>query len=207
MHLVQLENGKMQKREIAPGIVIYSNLIENSSSLVKDIEEAISSSHGNLQWSASYINVAGETKQDKNIRDTYSISVPYENNGAEGIKGYFNDSLRETFFDAFNDVERDYQKMFDINFTKHDAYQILKYGVGQKFTNHMDDSEHNHRRISSIYYINQDYEGGEIVFPRFGITYKPAEGDAIFFPSTYVYNHSVKPVISGTRYAVVSWIK
>lgn len=207
MRHVQLENGRMQKREIAPGIVIYSNLIENSESLAKDIEEAIDSSHGNLKWSPSYINVAGETKQDKDIRDTYSISVPYEGNGAEGIRGYFNDSLRETFFDAFDEVERDYRRTFGINFTKHDAYQILKYGVGQKFTNHIDDSEQNHRRISSIFYINDNYEGGEIVFPRFGITYKPAAGEAIYFPSTYVYNHSVKPVISGTRYAVVSWIK
>jgi len=197
----------MEKREIAPGIVIYSNVIDDSSSLVENIEEAVSASHGNIEWLVSYINVGGEAKQDLTIRDTYSISVPYEDKGIDGIRGYFNTSLREIFFESFNKIERDYQKEFKINFTKHDAYQILKYGVGQKFTNHIDDSEQNHRRISSIYYINDNYEGGEIVFPRFGITYKPAANEAIFFPSTYVYNHSVKPVISGTRYAVVSWIK
>ena len=61
--------------------------------------------------------------------------------------------------------------------------------------------------MSWVYYINDDYTGGEIVFPRFGITYKPAKDELLIFPSTYVYNHSVLPVIEGTRYAVVSWLR
>lgn len=197
----------MEKEEIAPGIFVYSNLIEDSNALIENIEDAISSSNGAIAWSASYVNVGGEAKKDLDIRDTYSISVPYEENTIQGFRGYFNETLQKIFFNAFNEVERDYQNHFRINFTKHDSYQILKYGVGQKFVNHIDDSEQNHRRISSIYYINDDYEGGELLFPRFGITYKPKANQAIFFPSTYVYNHSVNPVISGTRYAVVSWIK
>jgi predicted 2-oxoglutarate/Fe(II)-dependent dioxygenase YbiX len=96
---------------------------------------------------------------------------------------------------------------FGIYFSNHDDYQILKYGKGQKFTNHIDDHPSYHRRVSSIYYINDDYEGGEINFPRFNISYKPKANEMIIFPSTYVYNHSVSEVLSGTRYAVVSWIK
>jgi len=89
----------------------------------------------------------------------------------------------------------------------HDTYGILKYGKGQQFTNHIDDHPSYHRRVSTVYYLNENYTGGEINFPRFGITFKPKANQMIVFPSTYVYNHSVSPVIEGERYAVVSWMK
>jgi len=79
--------------------------------------------------------------------------------------------------------------------------------VGQKFVNHIDDHTDYHRRMSTIYYINDNYEGGEIEFPRFNVKYKPVANDFIIFPSNYMYNHSVSPVISGERYAVVSWAR
>jgi predicted 2-oxoglutarate/Fe(II)-dependent dioxygenase YbiX len=55
------------------------------------------------------------------------------------------------------------------------------------------------------FYLNDEYEGGEIEFSRFGLNVKPKANQAIFFPSNYVYNHTVHPVTSGTRYAVVGW--
>lgn len=96
---------------------------------------------------------------------------------------------------------------FGVAFSDHDSYQILKYSKGQKFTNHIDDHPQYLRRISSIYYINDDYIGGEINFSRFNISYKPKANELLVFPSTYVYNHSVSEVTDGTRYSVVSWLK
>ena len=55
--------------------------------------------------------------------------------------------------------------------------------------------------------MNDNYTGGEINFPRFGITFKPKANQMIVFPSNYVYNHSVSPVIEGSRYAVVGWLR
>jgi predicted 2-oxoglutarate/Fe(II)-dependent dioxygenase YbiX len=61
--------------------------------------------------------------------------------------------------------------------------------------------------MSTVYYFNDDYTGGEVIFPRFDIKYKPVANELLVFPSTYVYNHSVVPVVEGTRYAVVSWLR
>jgi predicted 2-oxoglutarate/Fe(II)-dependent dioxygenase YbiX len=61
--------------------------------------------------------------------------------------------------------------------------------------------------MSTVYYLNDNYTGGEINFPRFNVTFKPKANQMIIFPSTYVYNHSVSPVIEGQRYAVVSWLR
>ena len=59
---------------------------------------------------------------------------------------------------------------------------------------------------STIIYLNDDYEGGEIYFPNLNFTYKPKKGDAIIFPcNTENYDHGVKEVTSGNRYTIAMW--
>ena len=202
-----MENGNdMKKQELAPGIIVYSDALNGYETFIKDVEDAVQS--GVVSWGEAYINVGSERKKDTSVRDTQSFSVPHESQEEpNNLLGYFNKSVRDLFFSSFDQIEKDYSSSFGINFSDHDNYQILKYGVGQKFTNHIDDSLRHHRRISTVYYANDDYEGGEILFPRFNIRYKPKANEMLFFPSAYVYNHSVSEVLSGTRYAVVSWIK
>jgi Rps23 Pro-64 3,4-dihydroxylase Tpa1-like proline 4-hydroxylase len=195
----------MNKKELAPGIVVYSDVVSGHETLIGDIEDTVAM--GTISWGESYINVGKERKKDTSVRDTQSFSVPYQESQQEGSVAHFNTSVRELFFNSFDPIEKNYASSFGIGFSDHDNYQILKYGVGQKFTNHIDDSLKHHRRISTVYYLNDNYTGGEILFPRFEISYKPKANEMLFFPSTYVYNHSVLPVVSGTRYAVVSWIK
>jgi predicted 2-oxoglutarate/Fe(II)-dependent dioxygenase YbiX len=52
-------------------------------------------------------------------------------------------------------------------------------------------------------YLNDDYEGGELWFPRFNLTIKPKAGDVVVFPSTYIYEHASQDMVSGTKYSVV----
>jgi hypothetical protein len=199
----------MNKKEIVPGIVVYSNAISYDGSLVFDIEEGISSAQ--IEWQLAGVKTGDEeAKKDKDLRDTYVVPVPYSDKKTTDIIGFkdeFFSSLSNLFLENLGPLEHDYKLSYGLSTTWHDQYSILKYGVGQKFVNHIDDHKDYHRRMSTIYYANDDYEGGEIVFPRFGITYKPAANDFVVFPSTYVYNHSVLPVTKGTRYAVVSWLR
>lgn len=53
--------------------------------------------------------------------------------------------------------------------------------------------------------LNNEYEGGELVF--FGDTqYELKAGDIMVFPSLFLYPHKVQEVTSGTRYSCVSWV-
>jgi hypothetical protein len=195
----------IKKKELAPGIFVYSDVIDGHETLVSDLEEGLASSR--IGWSESYITIEGESKKDTEIRDTLSVIVPYEKSDTSTLYGYLNESVRTLLFKFFHPIEIDYKHFFHVHLDSHEPYQILKYGVGQKFTNHVDDGPGHNRKVSITYYLNDDYEGGEIVFPRFGISYKPRANEMLVFPSTFVYNHSVNPVISGTRYAVVTWLK
>lgn len=54
--------------------------------------------------------------------------------------------------------------------------------------------------IASLFYINDDYEGGELYFPNQGIQFKPKRGAAYFFPGDKEYIHGVTEVKSSLRY-------
>jgi predicted 2-oxoglutarate/Fe(II)-dependent dioxygenase YbiX len=53
--------------------------------------------------------------------------------------------------------------------------------------------------------LNDDFEGGEFVFFNKELKYKLEKGDAIMFPSNFMYPHEVMPVTQGTRYSIITW--
>ena len=53
---------------------------------------------------------------------------------------------------------------------------------------------------TALVYINDDYQGGELVFPQHNLKIKPKSGTLVMFPSTCMYPHEVAEVASGVRY-------
>ncbi len=197
----------MEKLSLAPGIFVYSNVIPNHDVLINDIEESLSGP--NLSWVESSIKSENGIEVDKKYRDTLTFVVPYRDHiltDFPSVKDAVWGSLSNIFLSNFKPIEDDYKIEHQATTEFHEDYSILKYGVGQQFVNHIDDHRDFPRKISYAYYFNENYEGGEISFPRFNLTYKPKANEMLVFPSNYVYNHSVSPVTDGTRYAVVSWL-
>ena len=59
--------------------------------------------------------------------------------------------------------------------------------------------------VSSITILNDDYEGGELIFPQHDVSIKLGAGDVIMWPSMD-YQHGVNVVTGGqTRYSLVSF--
>lgn len=201
--------GTMNKKEIAPGIVIYSDVIPESETIHLDIEEGMKAA--GMSWGQAIVREGNKEHINTMSRSTSTIGIPYKGEvvdiNTNNTQEAFLANINNLFFVNFDVREKDYAAMHSVDMNWHDTYGILKYGVGQQFTNHVDDHPDYHRRISTVYYMNDDYEGGEINFPRFGVTHKPKANEMLVFPSTFVYNHSVSPVTAGTRYAVVSWLR
>jgi predicted 2-oxoglutarate/Fe(II)-dependent dioxygenase YbiX len=63
-----------------------------------------------------------------------------------------------------------------------------------------------HRDVSAIYYLNEEFDGGEIVFERQQLTVKPRRGLLLAFPSDAEHVHEVFPVRSGVRYTMPIWL-
>ena len=89
----------------------------------------------------------------------------------------------------------------------HEPYGLLRYRGGEEYKAHYDSTTSMGRIISVIVYLNDDYEGGELEFPNFGIKIKPQAGMMVVFPSNFAYAHIAHPVTSGTKYALVTWLQ
>jgi predicted 2-oxoglutarate/Fe(II)-dependent dioxygenase YbiX len=67
------------------------------------------------------------------------------------------------------------------------------------------------RVLSCLAYLNDDYEGGELIFNTvrdvegYPIRLKPKVGELIIFPSDIRFMHEVLPVTKGRRYSMVGW--
>jgi hypothetical protein len=57
--------------------------------------------------------------------------------------------------------------------------------------------------LTSITYLNDDYEGGETFFEN-GVVVKPKKGKTAFFDGNKYY-HGVKPITKGERYVLAIW--
>jgi len=82
-------------------------------------------------------------------------------------------------------------------------YTVQKYYPGSYMGPHVDSTDKTENKfptLSMVIYFNDDYEGGNIVFPNQGIDVKPKAGSVVVFPSYEPYIHDPKAVVSGTKY-------
>jgi len=119
---------------------------------------------------------------------------------------------KKIIFECCQKALKNYQKIFPSlhQEMKLESINLLKYVKGNFYKRHIDAYHKVNRHISFIINLNRDYEGGELMF-YYPNNHKPYskvylnKGDLIMFPSNFMYPHSVEPVISGTRYSIVSW--
>jgi hypothetical protein len=212
----------MEKKELAPGIIVYSNVIPDHDNFLKYFEDGVNGDLVNLNWinqttdndDREYIkkvNVVEESNDIVKSRFYHSCPIGYkksmlliqDDNSSEEL---FKNFIGNIFYKSFGPAEKDYQEHYGIEIVWHDIYNILRYGEGHFFNNHDDDHPLYNRKISTVYYVNDNYSGGEIIFPKFNVKYKPQKNDFLMFPSSHIYNHSVNMVTDGTRYSVVSFL-
>lgn len=60
--------------------------------------------------------------------------------------------------------------------------------------------------ITVLMYLSSDFEGGELVFPDYGLKIKPKAGDMLMFPSGHQYSHYVTPVTEGVRWYLSTFL-
>jgi len=63
------------------------------------------------------------------------------------------------------------------------------------------------RDISTVLFLNDDFEGGDFIFPEYRVRIRPEPGLLVAFPSTHHYLHGVEPVKSGERFTSVCWMR
>lgn len=114
--------------------------------------------------------------------------------------------LDSEFFVSAAEALKKYKEKFpDANVDIDTGYDLLRYKEGQFYVQHTDSFKLQQRAISCSFSLNDDYDGGEFAFFDREIIIKTKKGDAILFPSNFMYPHEVMPVASGTRYSIITW--
>ena len=84
---------------------------------------------------------------------------------------------------------------------------LIKFPRGLVLHPHVDTESVESNHIASIYYINDDYIGGEINFPDHNIKISPKPNSLVFFPGNENYLHEVLTILSGSRYSTSMWFQ
>jgi hypothetical protein len=79
-------------------------------------------------------------------------------------------------------------------------YLLTKWSIGDVMNPHVDTDSQKHQHIVCMYYINDEYDGGELVFPDYNLKIKPKSNSLIMFPGNEKYLHGVLEVSKGFRY-------
>jgi hypothetical protein len=188
----------------ALGLNIYEGAINKSDSewIINTLENTLSNSQ------MYYWREAQVTNSDKPIKAARDCSDFKFNDKTLGSINESNKDLHEIYKKTFNIVKKcvdDYARYWGINVCYYESFNFVKYeGKGQEFKIHADHGPHYNTTVSIVVYLNDNYEGGELFFPRLDeLTYSPKAGDIAIFPSNYIYEHASLPMKDGTKYCIV----
>jgi hypothetical protein len=187
-----------EKQILAPGIVLYKTNSEFAKKIKNQIEETVDG-----KWD---IAMAINPETGESIESPHRKCFDFTLHEKE-IENSKKQKLYNEIYSWIKPAYEDFCSMYYIEETMSDIFLLLKYGESGKFDNHIDDGKKYPRTISLSAYVNDDYLGGEIEFNHFNVKYKPEIGDIIFFCSAFPYLHTVHPVLSGIRYAIVNWYR
>jgi predicted 2-oxoglutarate/Fe(II)-dependent dioxygenase YbiX len=187
-------------------ILIRPNVI-NPEGLQELVEHIKSSPAEDLSvFDPDKTNATGQTSWivDKQTRDTQIVPM---NHLYPKIEDLFRNTVKN-IINPFYQVEVDSSEI----------PQVLSYGIGGHYRPHIDGEsiwmtprgekiwkKSTDRDLSIIFYLNNDFEGGDFVFPELKVRVRPEPGMMVCFPSNHHYSHGVEPVTKGKRYSIVSW--
>jgi Rps23 Pro-64 3,4-dihydroxylase Tpa1-like proline 4-hydroxylase len=148
--------------------------------------------------------VVGTGEIQKNIRNCETIVVSYSDVIQKNKKIRL--KLDKYIFLSAGKCIQEYNNKFPYCHIEEDSgYELLKYPEGCFYTQHVDSFKARPRAVSCSFILNDDFEGGEFAFFDRELKYKLEKGDAIMFPSNFMYPHEIMPVTKGTRYSVITW--
>ena len=102
-------------------------------------------------------------------------------------------------YEGYSEINPPNPPLFD----KYSGYWLCKYPEGGYLSYHTD-ADADAGSVTLSYTINDDYEGGEVVFWNKHTVNKQANS-AHVYPSNFLYPHEVKPVTRGERYSIIVW--
>ena len=195
--------GFTSKEMLFPGVWVYRNAIKKEARLIERLEEVLENSNGSHSWKEAMV---GYQEKIPEYRDCFDFKIQ------KNKYAYLDPSLKiindiwQDSYDCQIDSVEDYCSYHNIKMDYWEAMNFVKYGVNQHFQEHADHGFSYMATVSLVGYPNDNYEGGELYFPKLNLNIKPTAGDLYIFPSTYLFSHKAMPVKEGMKYSIVTML-
>tara|TARA_E500000318_G_scaffold1353_3_gene1804 strand:+ start:1163 stop:1723 length:561 start_codon:yes stop_codon:yes gene_type:complete len=144
---------------------------------------------------------------NKNIRNCLTRSILETKTFGELL---CSNAVQQKIFECVHHYKQAFK---NIHISKISQLDILKYDANEYkagYTFHEDFGIWaTERHLSISICLNNEYEGGEFVFKLNDgghFTIPQNTGDAVIFPSNFMFPHQVNKVTKGTRYALIGWV-
>lgn len=186
------------------GIWCFKNVIPESMNIVESISSILDKNNFGLQWMPAYVGYQELMPEYRDCQD-FKYRYTIEDSNINILKK-LNDIYKFLYFRQLQAVKI-YARHFNISPLMYwEAMNLVKYVSGQHFQEHHDHGYSYNCTVSLVAYLNDNYEGGELYFRLQDLNIKPNAGDLFVFPSNYMYPHKAMPVISGTKYSLVTML-
>lgn len=183
------------------------NKLENYIHVVKSAlsinlcNEILDEFKNSSEWENATVGFGALEKSIRNCQ-TIVMSFPHVIQKNSEVRR----KLDNAIFDGASKCIQEYNDKFPHCHIEEDSgYQILKYSENGFYTQHTDSYKLHPRAVSCSFILNNDFDGGEFAFFDRELKYKLEKGDAIMFPSNFMYPHEIMPVTKGTRYSIITW--
>ena len=183
----------MISEKIEDAIIIYDNFIPNDicKKFIQYSDKMCQDNLGVLSDQKNYRIVKGYSLSKKLISDKIIYSIIYNY--------------------IYNFYAHYKIKFPQISTNKLSQIDLLKYKPGGKYEAHTDHCYHTPRTLSVIINLNDNYEGGNLVFLNQNLKTELKriilkKGSIVCFPSNFLYPLKIEPITKGVRYSIVSWL-
>lgn len=203
--MVLIKNGNMIEK------IPYKHKIHNLSPFIVEIFDFITDEENEM-----FFNTIKhfDFVQSSVVGDLNKISIQNSNRTSSSIGlSLFISNFTEIFTQKISDLTNQPINLFQ-------ELEALKYEVGEKFKPHYDRYNNTDERVigsrgqriaTNVLYLNDDYNGGELVFPKLKIEIKPKKNSLVHFnwnDDNWKYTiHGSKQIKTGTKYCMTCWIK
>ena len=197
----------MEKTILGDKIVVYHNVSENPMAIIDSANE-ITTKYPNVGFKNATIN---NHQYDTSLRSctVFSLFPDKSDRSLAGVDARLEKvKLNQKIISQTSLALINFIKEYGFKIVEREAWELLSYEETQKLTWHSDNGDPHPCLVSLVYYLNDDYEGGEVEFKdHIGTPFKPSAGDLLIFPSSVEYVHRVLPITSGKKYAAISFCK
>jgi len=203
----------LKHNELAPCLLVFDNCFKPKT-FIDEVEAECSQPWGYLSWYMSKVGTSKTQSERPDYRSSLLCDLGVLNLPPEAVSEQRILPLVEAWHNIYGDLQKviwTYRNMYNIDVKEDEGFAINKYGRGAEYKGHVDHHPTNQRVFSIVAFLNDNFDGGELVFPLLDISIKPQAGSAVMFPSNFPYYHYANQVgaesSNEVKYSLVTWFR